>query len=275
MSPTGPVRVAGVPIGGEAPLALIAGPCVVESEDFTVEHARRVADIAAQTGFPLVFKASFDKANRTSGGSFRGPGPGRGLEILAKVKAATGLPILTDVHLPEQCAAAAEVADALQIPAFLCRQTDLIQAAAATGKVVNIKKGQFLAAEDMAFARDKAKAAAGVLVTERGTSFGYRDLVVDMRNLGILRVIAPVVFDGTHSVQRPGANGGSTGGDRTLVPPLVRAAVAVGVDAVFLEVHPDPERAPSDGPNSLDYEGLRAVLADIRTISEALAAKKT
>jgi 2-dehydro-3-deoxyphosphooctonate aldolase (KDO 8-P synthase) len=268
------VEVCGIPIGEGAPLALIAGPCVVEGETFTIDHAKRVQEIAGEHGFPLIFKASYDKANRTSARGHRGPGVDPGLEVLAAVKAKTGLPILTDVHLPDQCAKAAVVADVLQIPAFLCRQTDLIEAAGATGRVVNIKKGQFLAAEDMAFARDKARGAAGVLLTERGTTFGYRDLVVDMRNLGILRGIAPVVFDGTHSVQRPGAQGGSTGGDRTLVPPLVRAAAAVGVDAIFLEVHPDPDRAPSDGPNSLDYRGLIQVLREVRAITSALGQRE-
>lgn len=264
------VHVQGIPIGGGAPVVLIAGPCIVEDERFTVEHARRLQHLAGEHDFPLIFKASYDKANRTSAGGHRGPGVREGLDVLAAVKAATGLPVITDVHLPDQCAVAAEVADVLQIPAFLCRQTDLLQAAGATGKVVNIKKGQFLAAEDMAFARDKARGASGVLLTERGTTFGYRDLVVDMRNLAILRSLAPVVFDGTHSVQRPGSQGGSTGGDRTLVPPLVRAAAAVGVDAIFLEVHPDPDRAPSDGPNSLDYQGLIKVLTEVRAITRAL-----
>lgn len=268
---TGQVLVRGIPIGGGAPLVLIAGPCVVESEEFTVAHARRLQEIAGEHGFPLIFKASYDKANRTSKKGHRGPGMDAGLDVLAAVKAATGLPIITDVHLPDQCARAAQVADVLQIPAFLCRQTDLLEAAGATGKVVNVKKGQFLAAEDMAYARDKVVGAAGVLLTERGTTFGYRDLVVDMRNLLTLRGLAPVVFDGTHSVQKPGSAGGSTGGDRTLVPPLVRAAVAVGVDAVFLEVHPDPDHAPSDGPNSLDYAGLVKVLRDARALTAALA----
>jgi 2-dehydro-3-deoxyphosphooctonate aldolase (KDO 8-P synthase) len=267
---SGPVQVAGIPIGAGAPLVLIAGPCIVESERFTVDHARRLREIAGEAGVPLVFKASYDKANRTSKAGHRGPGVSAGLEVLARVKAETGLPILTDVHLPEHCPPAAEVADVLQIPAFLCRQTDLIETAAATGRVLNIKKGQFLAAEDMAYARDKAVGAAGVLLTERGSCFGYRDLVVDMRNLGILRRLAPVVFDGTHSVQRPGAMGGATGGDRRLVPPLVRAAVAVGIDALFLEVHPDPDRAPSDGPNSLDYAGLIRILKEARAIARAL-----
>jgi 2-dehydro-3-deoxyphosphooctonate aldolase (KDO 8-P synthase) len=264
------VFVRDIPIGEGAPLVLIAGPCVVESESFTVQHAQRVQELAAEHGFPLIFKASYDKANRTSKSGHRGPGVEAGLDVLAKVKAVTGLPIITDVHLPDQCALAAQVVDVLQIPAFLCRQTDLLEAAGETGRVVNVKKGQFLAAEDMKYARDKV-GHLGVLLTERGTTFGYRDLVVDMRNLLTLRSLAPVVFDGTHSVQKPGSAGGSTGGDRTLVPPLVRAAVAVGVDALFLEVHPDPDRAPSDGPNSLDYAGLVKVLREVRALSAALA----
>ena len=266
------VEVNGIKIGGNAPLALLAGPCVVQDEAFMLEHASRLKEIAEEAEFPLVFKASFDKANRTAQSSFRGPGIDRGLDILAAVKAKTGLAIVTDVHLPEQCEKAAQVADILQIPAFLCRQTDLIQAAAETGKVVNIKKGQFLAADDMEYAVAKAKMASGALVTERGSSFGYRDLIVDMRNLGIMRQFAPVVFDGTHAVQRPGSEKGKTGGDRTLVPTLVRAAVAVGVDALFLEVHPNPDEAPSDGPNSLDYQGLVKVLQQARALDNALKA---
>jgi len=265
-----PVRVAGLTIGRGAPIALIAGPCVVESEAFTVAHAERLKALASEYGFPLIFKASFDKANRTSRTGHRGPGVEAGLEVLAAVKAKLGLPILTDVHLPEHCALAASVVDVLQIPAFLCRQTDLLEAAGATGKVVNVKKGQFLAPEDMRFARDKAHGAAGVLLTERGTTFGYRELVVDMRSLGVMRQYAPVVFDGTHSVQRPGSAGGSTGGDRRIVPLLARAAAAAGIDALFVEVHPDPDRAPSDGPNSLDYRGLVKVMREVRAISQAL-----
>jgi 2-dehydro-3-deoxyphosphooctonate aldolase (KDO 8-P synthase) len=264
------LKVAGIEIGRGAPLALIAGPCVVETRAFMLEHASRLKAIAEEAGAPLIFKASFDKANRTKGSSFRGPGMDEGLDILAEVKAKLGLPLLTDVHHPEQCAPCARVVDVLQIPAFLCRQTDLLIAAGETGCAVNIKKGQFLAAEDMKFAVDKVRGASAVLITERGTTFGYRDLVVDYRNLGIMRRIAPVVFDGTHSVQRPGSQGGSTGGDRREVPHLVRAAVAYGVDAVFLEVHPDPDHAPSDGANSLNYDGLIKVLREMTAIEHAL-----
>jgi 2-dehydro-3-deoxyphosphooctonate aldolase (KDO 8-P synthase) len=267
-------KIAGIQIGGGAPLALIAGPCVIETRDFMLAHASKLKEIAEAERVPFIFKASFDKANRTKGSSFRGPGMDDGLAILSEVKEKLGLPILTDVHLPDQCAPVAEVADVLQIPAFLCRQTDLLAAAGETGRAVNIKKGQFIAADDMAYAVEKVaggRAQASVMLTERGTTFGYRDLVVDMRNLSVMKRIAPVVFDGTHSVQRPGSEGGSTGGDRRLVQPLVRAAVAFGdVDAVFLEVHPDPDRAPSDGPNSLDYQGLINVLRDMKAIDGAL-----
>jgi 2-dehydro-3-deoxyphosphooctonate aldolase (KDO 8-P synthase) len=263
------IDVAGVPIGNGAPLVLIAGPCVLEDRTFNVSHALRLQQIAAEISIPLIFKASFDKANRTRAENPRGPGIDEGLDRLAEVKAKVGLPILTDVHLPDQCAKAAGVADILQIPAFLSRQTDLLAAAGETGRPVNIKKGQFLAAEDMAFAKEKV-GHERVLLTERGTTFGYRDLVVDYRNLEIMRAIAPVIFDGTHSVQRPGAAGGKTGGNRAQVPLLVRAAVAVGVDGVFLEVHPDPDRAPSDGPNSLTYEGLISVLREAKALRAAL-----
>jgi len=264
------VQIGEFAIGQGAPLALLVGPCVIQEESFMLEHARRLKEIADEHEFPMVFKASFDKANRTSKSSFRGPGVERGLEILSTIKAKLNLPIVTDVHLPEQCEKVGQVADILQIPAFLCRQTDLIIAAAETNRAVNIKKGQFLAADDMSFAVAKASSASGVLVTERGTSFGYRDLVVDMRNLCVMREFAPVIMDGTHAVQRPGSEKGKTGGDRTLVPTLIRAAVAVGVDALFLEVHPTPDEAPSDGPNSLDYQGLVEVLKQAKALDSAL-----
>lgn len=261
--------VPGLTIGGGAPLALIAGPCVLEERAFTLRHAERLKAIAEARGVPFIFKASFDKANRTKSGSPRGPGIDEGVERLREIKEKVGVPILTDVHTAEQCAKAAEVADVLQIPAFLCRQTDLLAAAGATARVVNVKKGQFLAAEDMAFALEKV-GHDRVLMTERGTTFGYRDLVVDYRNLAIMRRFAPVVFDGTHSVQRPGSAGGKTGGDRELVPELARAAVAVGVDALFLEVHPNPDEAASDGPNSLTYTLLERVLDETARITSAL-----
>ena len=256
-----PPRAGRVRIGGGAPIALIAGPCVLEHRDFVLQHAERLHRIAEADGFPFVFKASFDKANRTRASSPRGPGLDDGLRLLEEVRSAQGVPVLTDVHEPAQCALVAEVVDVLQVPAFLCRQTDLLVAAGATGRPVNVKKGQFMAAEDMRFAVEKVNGPC--LLTERGTMFGYRDLIVDFRNLPILRRHAPVVFDGTHSVQRPGATDGRSGGRRDEVPGLVRAAVACGVDGLFLEVHPDPDRAPSDGPNSLTYAGLQAVLSDV------------
>jgi 2-dehydro-3-deoxyphosphooctonate aldolase (KDO 8-P synthase) len=257
--------------GGE--LVVIAGPCVIEGEEFALRHAGRVAEIAARHRVKAVFKSSFDKANRTSGKSFRGPGLEEGLRVLAKVKQETGLPLLTDVHEPDQCRRAAEVVDVLQIPAFLCRQTDLLLAAGKTGRAVNVKKGQFLAPEDMKNAVDKLVEAgcASVLLTERGASFGYHDLVVDMRGLVTMRRFAPVCFDATHSVQQPGAKGQSTGGDRTLAPPLARAAAAVGIDALFCEVHEDPDRALSDGPNSLTFPMWDALLGEVLAIRRALS----
>jgi 2-dehydro-3-deoxyphosphooctonate aldolase (KDO 8-P synthase) len=256
--------------GGE--LVVIAGPCVIEGEEFTLRHARRVAETARKHGLQAIFKCSFDKANRTSGKSFRGPGLEEGLRVLAKVKQETGLPVLTDVHEPGQCAKAAEVVDVLQIPAFLCRQTDLLLAAGRTGRAVNVKKGQFLAPEDMKNAVEKLAEAGckNVLLTERGASFGYHNLVVDFRGLLTMRKFAPVCFDATHSVQQPGSQGSSTGGDRTLAPPLARAAAAVGIDALFCEVHEDPAKALSDGPNSLTFEMWDQLLADVLKIRQAL-----
>ena len=258
---------------GGGQLVAIAGPCVIEGEEFTLRHARRVAEIARKHGVPVLFKCSFDKANRTSGKSFRGPGLNEGLKVLAKVKAETGLPVLTDVHAEEQCAPAAEVVDVLQIPAFLSRQTDLLLAAGRTGRAVNVKKGQFLAPEDMknVVAKLAEVGCRDVLLTERGASFGYNNLVVDMRGLVTMRQFAPVCFDATHSVQRPGSQGSATGGDRTLAPPLARAAAAVGIDALFCEVHEDPDKALSDGPNSLTFAMWDALVADVIKIRSALA----
>jgi 2-dehydro-3-deoxyphosphooctonate aldolase (KDO 8-P synthase) len=252
---------------------LIAGPCVIESEATTLAAARRVAEIAQKHGLPAVFKCSFDKANRTSGKSFRGPGLTEGLRVLGRVKKETGLPVLTDVHSEDQCAPAAEVVDVLQIPAFLCRQTDLLLAAASTGRAVNVKKGQFLAPEDMKNVADKLREAGceDVLLTERGASFGYHNLVVDMRGLITMRKFAPVCFDATHSVQQPGSQGNATGGDRTLAPPLARAAAAVGIDALFCEVHEDPDRALSDGPNSLTFAIWDELVGDVLRIRRALS----
>jgi 2-dehydro-3-deoxyphosphooctonate aldolase (KDO 8-P synthase) len=257
---------------GGGQFALIAGPCVIESEEFTLRHARKVAEVAQKHGVAAVFKCSFDKANRTSVKSFRGPGLLEGLRILARVKKEVGLPVLTDVHQPDQCAPAAEVVDVLQIPAFLCRQTDLLLAAGQTGRAVNVKKGQFLAPEDMKNAVEKLREAGckEILLTERGASFGYHNLVVDMRGLVAMRKLAPVCFDATHSVQRPGSQGNATGGDRTLAPALARAAAAVGIDALFCEVHEDPDRALSDGPNSLTFAAWDALVGDVLKIRRVL-----
>ena len=252
----------GVVLGQDA-LVLIAGPCVIESDAHAVSLARAVADLARQAGLPYIFKASFDKANRTSGTSFRGPGIDRGLATLARVKGEVGVPILTDIQEPWQAARAAEVADVLQIPAFLSRQTDLITAAAATGRVVNLKKGQFLAPLDMRHVLDKVRAAGNerVFVTERGVSFGYNNLVVDMRAFPIMRGLgAPVVFDVTHSLQLPGAGDGVTAGLGELIEPLARAGVAAGVDGVFLEVHENPAQARSDAQNALPLARLAPLL---------------
>jgi len=259
---------------GGGQIVMIAGPCVIEGEDFTLRHARKVAEVAQKHGVAAVFKSSFDKANRTSGKSFRGPGLAEGLRILARVKQEVGLPVLTDVHQPDQCAPAAEVVDVLQIPAFLCRQTDLLIAAGQTGRSVNVKKGQFLAPEDMKNVVDKLREAGceRILVTERGASFGYHDLVVDMRSLLAMRAFAPVCFDATHSVQRPGAQGNASGGDRALAPALARAAAAVGIDALFCEVHEDPDRALSDGPNSLTFPAWDALVGEVLKIRRALGA---
>lgn len=254
-----PVRVGALEIGPGHPLALIAGPCVIEGRSFALDLAAELRELAERLGAPLVFKASYDKANRTAGGSFRGPGLRNGLEILALVRERTGLPVMTDVHAVDEVGPAAAVADILQIPAFLCRQTDLVRAAAASGRVVNIKKGQFLAPEDMRYVIEKARSAGrrGVLITERGTAFGYHRLVVDFQSLPLMRALGvPVLFDATHSVQLPGGERGRSGGNRAMVPPLARAAAAVGCDGVFFEVHPRPAKARSDGPNSITPRSL-------------------
>jgi 2-dehydro-3-deoxyphosphooctonate aldolase (KDO 8-P synthase) len=269
------MKVGRAEVGPGHPLLLIAGPCVIEGEAQTLAAARKVAEVAQRHGLPAVFKCSFDKANRTSGKSFRGPGLTQGLRVLARVKQETGLPVLTDVHEVAQCAAVAEVADVLQIPAFLCRQTDLLLAAGATGRAVNVKKGQFLAPSDMKNVVAKLLEAGcrDVLLTERGATFGYHDLVVDFRGLIAMRKFAPVCFDATHSVQQPGGEGDRTGGDRTLAPPLARAAAAVGIDALFCEVHEDPDRALSDGPNSLTFPLWEETVADVQRIRTALIAR--
>lgn len=246
---------------------LIAGPCVIEADELMFRVGDHLARLAERVSGGVIFKASFDKANRSTAGAFRGPGLDEGLATLDRVRARTGLPVLTDVHLPEQCAAAAQVADVLQIPAFLCRQTDLLAAAGATGKPVNVKKGQWMHPEGMTGAvakvRQSAPAATEVAVTERGTFFGYGDLVVDMRGFTRLRAAcdAPVIFDATHSVQQPGkGQGGASGGLREFIRPLTRAAMAAGADGLFVETHPDPDHAPSDGPNMIPLDQLDALI---------------
>ncbi len=257
------VSVGNVKFGNALPLAVMAGPCALESRAHALEVASALKEIAARLGIGLVYKSSFDKANRTSGGSGRGIGLDQALPVFAEIRSTLGLPVVTDVHEPEQCARVAQAVDILQIPAFLSRQTDLLVAAAKTGKVVNVKKGQFLAPWDMTNVVAKVTDAgnANVLVTERGVSFGYNTLVSDMRALPILaRTGAPVIFDATHSVQQPGGKGGTTGGEREFVPVLARAAVAVGVAGVFIETHPDPDHAPSDGPNMVPLNKFEALL---------------
>ena len=269
--------IGGVAIGEGAPLAVIAGPCVIESREAALRHAERLAALARAAGFGLVYKSSYDKANRTSVESFRGLGRDEGLRVLAEVRHETGLPVLTDVHEREDVAAVAEVVDVLQTPAFLCRQTDFIEAVAAAGKPVNLKKGQFLSPWEMRHVVDKARATGNdrLLVTERGATFGYQNLVSDMRSLVVLAEIGvPVVFDATHSVQLPGGAGSASGGQREFVPALARAAVAVGVDAIFLEVHEDPSRALSDGATSWPLDALPPLLATLRAIDAALKERR-
>ena len=263
------VQAGRVAFANHLPFALIAGPCQLESRDHAVEIADALKGMTDTLGIGLVFKASFDKANRTSGGTARGLGLAGALPIFAEIKERFGLPVLTDVHEAGQCAVAAQVIDVLQIPAFLCRQTDLLLAAAATGRVVNVKKGQFLAPWDMAHVAAKVTGAGNpnVLVTERGASFGYNTLVSDMRSLPIMARVthgAPVVFDATHSVQQPGGQGATSGGQREFVSVLARAAVAVGVAGLFIETHPDPDHAPSDGPNMVALKDMPALLAELQ-----------
>jgi len=263
------MRLCGFDIGLQQRFFLIAGPCVIESEQLQMDTAGTLKEITSSLGIPFIFKSSFDKANRSSGSTFRGPGIDKGLEILAKVKRELNLPVLTDVHSEDQIAQVASVVDVLQTPAFLCRQTDFIRAVAQSGKPVNIKKGQFLAPGDMKNVIDKARAAArekglvedNFMACERGVSFGYNNLVSDMRSLAIMRDSgAPVVFDATHSVQLPGGQGTSSGGDRAMVPVLARAAVAVGVAGLFMETHPNPAKALSDGPNAVPLKHMKALL---------------
>jgi len=267
------VGVGSVRFGASRPFVLIAGPCVIESRDSALRHAERLRDLTRRLEVPFVFKASFDKANRTSREGFRGPGLDDGLAVLAEVRREIGVPVLTDVHEREQVAPVAAVVDVLQVPAFLCRQTDFVAAVAAAGKPVNIKKGQFLSPWEMEHVIAKATAAGNheILVTERGASFGYNNLVSDMRALVVMAGFGyPVVFDATHSAQLPGGAGGASGGQREFVPALARAAVAVGVAGVFMEVHEDPDRARSDGPNSLRLDDLPALLTSLRALDRVL-----
>jgi 2-dehydro-3-deoxyphosphooctonate aldolase (KDO 8-P synthase) len=271
---TEPVQLGPYRVGAGQPLVLFAGPCVIESRDHSLRLAEQIAAIARKLDVPYVFKASFDKANRSSLNSFRGPGLKDGLAILVAVKESLDLPVLSDIHEPAQAAPAGEVLDCLQIPAFLCRQTDLLLAAAATGKCVNIKKGQFLAPEKLRLAVDKVRESGNpnVLVTDRGTTFGYERLINDFTGLAVMREFAPVVFDATHSVQYPGTGGHVTGGARQFIPLLTRAAAAVGIDALFMEVHDDPVNAKSDAATVWPLDQLEPVLADIIKIRSALSA---
>ena len=271
------MKLCGFDVGLQQPFFLIAGPCVIESEQLQMDTAGTLKEITTSLGIPFIFKSSFDKANRSSGGTFRGPGIDKGLEILAKVKRELGLPVLTDIHSEDQIAQVAAVVDVLQTPAFLCRQTDFIRAVAQSGKPVNIKKGQFLAPGDMKNVIDKARAAArekglpedNFMACERGVSFGYNNLVSDMRSLAIMRDTgAPVVFDATHSVQLPGGQGTSSGGQREMVPVLARAAVAVGVAGLFMETHPDPAKALSDGPNAVPLKHMKALLETLLALDQ-------
>ncbi|MBP6009001.1 MAG: 3-deoxy-8-phosphooctulonate synthase [Rhodoferax sp.] len=266
------MQLCGFEVGLNQPFFLIAGPCVIESEQLQMDTAGTLKEMTRSLGVPFIFKSSFDKANRSSGQTFRGPGIEKGLEILAKVKRELGLPVLTDIHSEGQVALVSSVVDVLQTPAFLCRQTDFIRAVAQSGKPVNIKKGQFLAPNDMKNVIDKARAAArekglnedNFMACERGVSFGYNNLVSDMRSLAIMRdTLAPVVFDATHSVQLPGGQGTSSGGQREMVPVLARAAVAVGVAGLFMETHPDPSKAMSDGPNAVPLKHMKALLESL------------
>jgi 2-dehydro-3-deoxyphosphooctonate aldolase (KDO 8-P synthase) len=272
------VQIGGLSIGGGAPLALIGGPCAIENEAHALMMAERLSAITAAAGVPFIYKSSYDKANRSSVHAYRGPGLKEGLRILARVKETSGLPVLSDVHAVTEVGPAAEILDVLQVPAFLCRQTDLVQACARSGRPVNVKKGQFLAPRDMGNVVEKIRAAGSedILLTERGTTFGYNNLVVDFRGLPIMRALGyPVVFDATHAVQLPGAQGDRSGGERQYVQALARAAVAVGIDALFMEIHEDPDRTLadgrplSDGPNMLRLDDLPRLLDEIGAIRAA------
>lgn len=263
------VKVGTIEIGGGLPLAVIAGPCVIESRDSALRHAAALKEKADRIGVPYIFKASYDKANRSSVHSFRGPGLEKGLEILAEVKKKIGVPVLTDVHEIDQVKPAQEVVDILQIPAFLCRQTDFVLAVANSGKVVNVKKGQFLAPWDMGNIVEKIRGTGNdqILLTERGASFGYNNLVSDMRSLVVMRELGyPVIFDATHSLQLPGGLGNASGGERKYIAALARAGAAAGIDALFMEVHEDPDHAKSDGPNSLDLKDFEGLLKTVKQL---------
>jgi len=267
------IKVGKIKIGAKNPLVLVAGPCVIESEAFTLVMAKKIKSVTEAVGMPLIFKSSYDKANRLSVDSFRGPGLKKGLDILAKVKQKLKLPILSDVHSREEIIEAAKVLDIIQIPAFLCRQTDLVVAAARTGKVVNIKKGQFLAPWDIQPIIKKAESVGNksIIITERGFSFGYNNLVTDFRSIGIMRNFGyPVIYDATHSIQLPGGKGGCSGGQREFVSGLSRAAAAFGCDGLFLEVHSSPDNAPCDGPNMIDLKDLEELLRQIKRIEGVL-----
>jgi 2-dehydro-3-deoxyphosphooctonate aldolase (KDO 8-P synthase) len=271
------MKLCGFPVGLEHPFFLIAGPCVIESEQMALETAQELKQITSELGIPFIYKSSFDKANRSSGSTFRGLGMSKGLDILALVKEKIGVPVLTDVHEISEITPVAQVVDVLQTPAFLCRQTDFIHACATSGKPVNIKKGQFLAPHDMVNVINKARAAAKAaglsedqfMACERGVSFGYNNLVSDMRSLAIMRETnAPVVFDATHSVQLPGGQGTTSGGQREFVPVLARAAMAVGISGIFMETHPDPAKAMSDGPNAVPLNKMKTLLASLKAIDD-------
>jgi 2-dehydro-3-deoxyphosphooctonate aldolase (KDO 8-P synthase) len=267
------ITVKDIKIGDKNPLVLIAGPCVVESEQLCLETAKRIKEITSKLGIPYIFKSSFDKANRLSLESFRGPGIKKGLDVLQKVKQKLGIPVLSDIHCSRDIPEAAKVLDIIQIPAFLCRQTDIVVAAAKTGKVINIKKGQFLAPWDMLPIVKKVESTGNkkIIITERGVSFGYNNLVTDFRALAIMRALGyPVIYDATHSVQLPGGKGVSSGGQREFVAGLSRAAVAFGCDGLFLEVHPEPDRAPCDGPNMINLKELEALLKQLKKIEKAI-----
>lgn len=271
------IKIGNTAVGSKNPLVIIAGPCVIETEKSTIDAAKRLKKISEKLKIPLIFKSSYDKANRTSISSPRGPGIEKGLKILEKVKKETGMPVLSDIHSPEEVAYAAEVLDVFQIPAFLCRQTDLIVAASKTGKPVNIKKGQFLAPWEVKNIIEKFTSTGNhnLLITERGTSFGYNNLVVDMRSILIMQEFGyPVIFDATHSVQLPGGLGSASGGQREFVAPLSKAAVAVGCNGLFLEVHQDPDKALCDGPNMLRLDDLEKLLTTIKSIDELLNQNK-